>query len=223
MSDLHQLTPDAPHQSGWPVLSPDGTRIAFNSNRDDPDPTDDTDVWDIYTMDVDGGDVTKLTGSVGNSVDPAYSRDGTLIAFGWDAPGKEGIYVMNADGSGLRRITTLPEDAASEIGPRFSADGSQLVFTRVVSDTASALFVVSLDGSPQLRMTPAAIVPAEADWSHDGHADRGPCRLPRVPVPRAIWVMAPDGSALKNLTAIRRDAGVPRTVCRTLPGRPTTR
>ena len=42
-------------------LVPDGSRLAFNANFDDPDPTDDVDIWDIYTTTADGTDLRKLT------------------------------------------------------------------------------------------------------------------------------------------------------------------
>ena len=67
--------------SGWPAWSPDGSRIAFDSDRSDPDPTDGDFVNDVFTMRADGTDVRKLTDSVGFSGDPAFSPDGSLVAF----------------------------------------------------------------------------------------------------------------------------------------------
>ena len=52
-SDTTRLT-DNPASDTWPSWSPDGRRIAFHSSRDDPDPNDDEDIWDIYVMNADG-------------------------------------------------------------------------------------------------------------------------------------------------------------------------
>lgn len=195
LSAPRQLTQGPDQQSGWPDFSPDGTRIAFNSDRDDPDLGDGTDVWDIYTMDDQGGDVTKLTSSVGSSVDPDYSTDGSLIAFGWDAPGEEGIYVMDAvDGSNVRRVTNRPSDATWDYSPHFSPDGTQIVFSRDYGDAGSGLLVVNLNGTGLTRITPFSRRVGESAWSPDGtqiaiEAD-GPGH--------GMWVAAPDGTGLRN-------------------------
>ena len=167
--------------SGWSVWSPDGSRIAFDSNREDPDPSDGIVVNDIFTVNPDGTGLLKLTNSIGLNGDPAYSPDGTLIAFEADFgnPSQQGIYVMNAaDGSDLRRITTAPSPTDFDAAARFSPDGTQLVFTRerggnetrtgrVVGGT-SALHVVNVDGSGLQRITGWGARAGDADWSPDG-------------------------------------------------------
>ena len=126
--------------SGWPAWAPDASRIAFDSDRSDPDPTDHVFVNDVFTMRPDGSDVRKLTDSVGFSGDPAYSPDGSLIAFDANrgSQWRSGmaaalpdlsIFVINADGTGMRRVTTPPA-GTSDTEPRFSPDGTKLVFTR---------------------------------------------------------------------------------------------
>src|SRR6266566_4564775 len=51
--------------SGWPVWSPDGRRLAFYSSRTDPNPNDSTAINNVFTMNPDGSDATKLTDSLG--------------------------------------------------------------------------------------------------------------------------------------------------------------
>jgi Tol biopolymer transport system component len=207
LSNPEQLTLGPGPQSGWPVFSPDGTRIAFNSDRDDPDLARDPAIWDIYTMDSSGGDVRKLTHAIGSAVDPAYSSDGKWIAYGWDAPGKEGIYVMSAaDGGDVRRITTRPADAQGDIGPHFSPDGNRLVFTRVVNDRSAALYVVNLDGSGLARITPSSINAQEASWSHNGTRIAVYAESRGFPH-ESVWTMAPDGAGLTNLNTVATTPG----------------
>lgn len=74
-----------------PTWAPDGQRIAFESKRDGNSK--------IYVVDADGGDQRRLTRNGGDGGDPAWSPDGRRIAFA----GNDGIYVMQADGRGLRR------------------------------------------------------------------------------------------------------------------------
>jgi pimeloyl-ACP methyl ester carboxylesterase len=204
LSQPRQLTHGDGQQSGWPDFSPHGTRIAFNSDRHDPDLADGIDVWDIYTMDVEGGDITKLTASTGSSVDPAYSSDGSLITYGWDAPGEEGIYVMDAaDGGNVRRITNRPADATWDYSPHFAPDGTRLVFSRDFGEAGSALFVVNLDGSGLTRITPAGVVAGEGNWSPDGTQIAFDGELGR-----GMWVVAPDGTDLTNLSPAPPTPGI---------------
>src|SRR3954452_24925611 len=84
--------------SGWPVWSPDGRKIAFESDRTDPNTNENPEINDVFTMNADGSSVTQLTDSrVGPSGDPGWSPDGSMIAFESDAgnyPQNQGIYVM---------------------------------------------------------------------------------------------------------------------------------
>jgi Tol biopolymer transport system component len=90
-----RLTDNPAHDSA-PSLSPDGTRIAFTSQRDgDPD---------IYTMNADGSDQKKLTSKPGN-YSPSWSPDGQKIAFDSRRDFDEEVYVMNADGSSPVNLT----------------------------------------------------------------------------------------------------------------------
>ena len=80
-----------------PAWSPDGTKIAFRSNRSGHS--------DLYVMNADGSGVARLTADAATEGRPAWSPDGTKIAFSSDRDGDYEIYVMNADGSGVVRLT----------------------------------------------------------------------------------------------------------------------
>jgi Tol biopolymer transport system component len=107
---LIQLT-DTPGENGLPAWSPDGSQIAFQSNRDGwptlPDYTplgyasDRFGEFDIYIMDVDGSNQTNLTQNPREDEDfTAWSREGHLIFSRYGC-----LMVMNADGTGLARIS----------------------------------------------------------------------------------------------------------------------
>jgi Tol biopolymer transport system component len=200
LSEARPLTPKAAHQSGWPVVSPDGTRIAFNSNRDDPDLADDVDVWDIYTMDLLGGDVTKLTFSAGVNGDPGYSPDGELIAYYRTGTRANGIYVMDAaDGDNVRFVTGLPDGVVTVYEPRFSPDGAEVVFTGDFGPDTGALFIVGIDGTGLRRITPETLFPAKPAWAPDGTRIVFDVVNP-LGVRGDVWIVAPDGSGLRNVT-----------------------
>lgn len=90
------ISPDAP--SWWHGWSPDGTRLAYVAARGG------SRVIDVYTMPVAGGAETRLTFGEGHCDGPDYSADGRRIYFNCDRDGHAQIWVMQADGSGQRRL-----------------------------------------------------------------------------------------------------------------------
>ncbi len=91
---------------GNAAWSPDGSRIAFTSDRDGN--------IEVYVMNADGTGQTRLTANPGADGAPAWSPDGSRIAFESDRDENVDIYVMTADGSGQARLTT---DAAYDGTP----------------------------------------------------------------------------------------------------------
>lgn len=198
-----QLTSIAGHTNGWPVWSPDGSRIAFDSDREDPVTSDATPINDVFTMAADGTDVRKLTDSAGENGDPGWSPDGKLLAFEADGGSshKQGIYVANAsDGSGLRRITSLPVGFSQDRAPRFSPDGKQIVFTREASDSASALYVVNVDESGLRSISPSDLHPGDATWSPDGSRLAFETGDPTFDGRTGPWIVGSDGHDPRSLT-----------------------
>ncbi len=86
---------------GPPRVSPDGTRIAWMSIRGGED-------WDVYTMDLDGGDVRRLTDHLADDAYPAWSPDGRYLAFDSDRYGSHDVFVVPAEGGDVRRLTDHP-------------------------------------------------------------------------------------------------------------------
>jgi TolB protein len=161
------------HDSGWPVWSPNGKRLAFDSNRTDHTPNNSNDVNDVFVMRPDGSGVRKLTRSKGVSGDAAWSPNGRLIAFDssdGSRNGRSAIYVMNENGHAVRRVTK-PAGHLSDYEPRFSPDGTHLVFARArgTADNApTALFTVRVNGGSLDQLTPFTLHVGASDWSPNG-------------------------------------------------------
>src|SRR5215204_2940065 len=120
-----------------------------------------------------GTGVVKLTDSLSFNGDAGWSPDGSQIAFDSDRRNHQvrfEIHVMDANGSNVRRLITLPADAMFDLAPRFSPDGRRLVFTRYITDPRrSALFTVRVDGGGLKQLTAWGNGAGDADWSPDGN------------------------------------------------------
>ncbi len=82
------------------------------------------DTYDIFKVNVDGSNLTRLTSTPGYDAEATVAKDGRIV-FTSVRDGDMEIYSMNADGSDVKRLTTAP---GPDGGPFFSADGSQIVF-----------------------------------------------------------------------------------------------
>jgi Tol biopolymer transport system component len=155
----------------------------------------------IFVMNPDGSAQTPLT--IQGGADPAYSADGTRIAFssGRDtSDGRAQIYVMNADGSNQVRLTN---DSNDEQTPSWSPDGAKIVFTAYPSsstgflDPRAEIYVINANGSNQTRLTNNTDYDDFASYSPDGakivfHSNRSGLLH--------IYVMNADGSTQTQLS-----------------------
>ena len=107
------------YESRFPQYSPDGRRIAFQSNRSLN--------WEIWTCDADGSEIMPLTSFDGPQCGaPSWSPDGRSVALDSRVEGQSEIYVMASDGGTPRRITN---DPAADMLPSWSRDGNSIYFT----------------------------------------------------------------------------------------------
>ena len=198
-----------------PDWAPDGSKLAFQ--RDDETGCREACVQGIYTVNADGTQLTRLTpeNSEIYSADPAYSPDGTRIAFDGcigpivnDACTNEGIFVMTADGRNTEQVTfESPASRFQDNEVQWSPDGTHFVFQRLrFSDGLIAVYTVKVDGTDFHRLSPWQLDGEHADWSPDGrlivfesYGDGAP-----TGVSTNVFTVHPDGS---HLTDVTRDEG----------------
>ena len=144
----------------YPTFSPDGTQLLFRGDDDGIDRSGDE---EIYAANADGSGVVALTDD--NSVDsaPAWSPDGTRIAWESRRDGLDHeIYVMDADGGNVRQLTS---NALHDEGPAWSADGRLIAFTRAETETAPGDgWIMNADGSGPEPLTSTAVIEESPDW-----------------------------------------------------------
>jgi Tol biopolymer transport system component len=157
-SRRERLTTD---QTGYavPVVSPDGQSIAVAYYGGGS--------WNgIYLLDRFGKGRTKLVGNSNFDGSPAWSPDGTKIAFRSTLHGPYGdygrIFLVNRDGTGLRQLSpeVADTDYAFDDSPSWSPDGKQLVFSR-----NGVLFLINADGTGLIS---TGVQGEEPSWSPDG-------------------------------------------------------
>ena len=229
-SGLRRLT-RSPQHDGDPVWSPDGRRLAFVRVRGGRS--------DIYVVDADGGGLRRLAHAIafrpmpgapsaGFGANPAWSPDGGRIAFMSNRDGTDDIFVVNADGSGLRNLTrSQGHDRTriwkgrkhkrifwSSLDEQWSPDGRTIVF-RSERDRPSAseraacrprcarseIYVINADGSGLRRLTHNWKSDGAPVWSPDGRKILF-LRSGWEPanVSGDVYVMNADGSDQRNLT-----------------------
>jgi TolB protein len=142
-----------------PDWSPDGEKIAFTSHAVSDDQTNPV-TAEIYVIEANGkGKPRRLTNNSEEERAPDWSPDGKLIAYmcrkGEAADGRTigtfEICVVNADGSGQKRITT---NRVAELGPSWSPDGKQIIFHRAVGGVGQyQLFTINADGTGEKQLT----------------------------------------------------------------------
>lgn len=146
-----------------PSLSPDGSRVVFQSDRDYD--IDFTEIWpEIWVMDADGSNPVNLSNTdTASDMFPEWSPDGTRIAFSSDrsddaVPGPGDVFevhLMNADGSGVVKLT----ETGGAYSPAWSRDGTQIVFV-----TGNDLAVIGTDGTGLRKLTADPAVDAWPAW-----------------------------------------------------------
>jgi Tol biopolymer transport system component len=175
-----------PEGSSWYRPSPDGERIAFVQ----PDAGG---VDQIFSMKPDGSDVTQLTSGRRAAVEPAWSSDGSRIAFSGETGGGRELFILDPSGR-TRRLTTL-QSSGDAWQPTWSPDDSTIAF--VINAAVPTVRIATIDvesGRMDASVIPVAFSP---DWAPNGERltyTAGPVASDRASVANA------DGSRRRELT-----------------------
>jgi Tol biopolymer transport system component len=138
-----------------PSWSADGRRIVFSREGA------------LFAAPVAGGKAQRVGHGFGSAQDPAYSPDGKLIAYDYRIPGFQNseIYVMNADGTGIRAVTKLGGTSGL---PAWSPDGRTLAFQSNAKVDHYEIFTVALNGSHVKQVTAADVDVIQPAFTPDG-------------------------------------------------------
>lgn len=165
-TSVHQLTSTNQLFSQSPAITRDGSRIVFSSDADllgtNPDGGD-----EIYRMQSGGSGLVQVTNfSSADSYSPSITADGGSIVFtsdanptGGNADGTYELFLIHADGTGIRQLTSSTYVYATPYGLQISANGSMVVFSSTINPTgqnpsnALQVFSVHADGTGIRQLT----------------------------------------------------------------------
>ncbi len=139
-----------------PRISPDGSRLAFSSLTKSG--------WDILMFSLDLNRLVSFPRFGGTNLAPAWAPDGTRLAFSSSRTGNSEIYICDANGGNLRRMTT---DKGPDVSPVWNRKtGAQIAFVSG-STGLPQVYTMEADGTNQQRMTDQGYA-VSPNWSPNG-------------------------------------------------------
>ena len=139
-------------QDVMPMFSPDGTKVAFSSDRGG--------YFQIWICDAGGASAVQLTSLMGRSFHPAWSPDGKRIAFQSNTEGIDNIYIVNSEGGKPRLLTSTADRGG--VWPSFSADGKWVYYSTLKTGRDEIWKVPSAGGTPVQVTTSGGFLPRES-------------------------------------------------------------
>lgn len=199
-----QLTSD-PSNDVMPSTSPDGSRIAFASDRSGS--------WDIYVMNRDGGPAVQVTSEPSHEMHPTWSPDGQFLAYSRLGPtsGQWELWVTEADNPAVRKFLGYG------VFPEWSPVDSHILYQRPRERGDRLFSVWTIDFRDGEGVNPTEIISSplaavvNPSWSPDGRfivfatirnndpSQQGSSR----PNQSDLWIVSADGSSRANLTGGR--------------------
>lgn len=156
-SELTTLTvPGTDNFDELPAVSPNGATLAFIRNTVSGGAVT---ASTLYMVNADGTNVRSVIAGVARQT-PAWSPDGTKLAFVHAKDGNQEIYIAAADGSNPQRLTN---DPAADFAPVWSPDSSKLIFASA-RDGNNELYQINADGTGLLRLTNNTVSDIPYGW-----------------------------------------------------------
>lgn len=194
-----QITSDPAHDI-MPAVSPDGSRVAFASNRNGS--------WDIYIVNSDGGQAVQITSDTANDLHPTWSPDGRTLAFCrlGETSDRWEVWVTDV------RMPSKLKFLTYGLFPEWQPNGQKIMFQRA-RDRGGRLFslwtVDYINGEATMPTEIASSAVAaiiNPSWSWDGQyiafstVFNPPADETQKPDFADIWIQRLDGSSRTNLT-----------------------
>jgi Tol biopolymer transport system component len=171
----------------------------------------------LFVAASDGSDERPLLSSSDTNYDPVWAPDGLSIVFTSERDGSADLYRVKPDGSGLERLTT---DRAYDDQAAFSPDAKRLVFVSTRGSGRPSLWILDVSTRSAKALTSGPGGDFRPSWSRDGKwiafsSGRGNAmpfshgRWERLQI-ADIYIIHPDGSGLKKITASGNFCGSPK-------------
>ncbi|HSS32137.1 MAG TPA: hypothetical protein VLL27_02520 [Solirubrobacterales bacterium] len=162
---MHQVT-TGPGNDEMPALSPDGKRIVFSRTLREKD-VPASRKPELWTVDVESGEETRLTENGFEDVNPVFSPDGKTIAFGQVADHNRGaVELIRADGSGERKVTSTGREYPD---PDFAPSGRSIAFVGEIPHAKggyeSAIYTVRTSGAGRHLASSRFEFPGLPQWT----------------------------------------------------------
>jgi Tol biopolymer transport system component/DNA-binding winged helix-turn-helix (wHTH) protein len=126
-----------------PELSPDGKKVAFESNR--------LGFWDLWTCEIEKGDCNQITSLHGTAGRARWSPDGRYIAFEFHPSEHSEIYLVEVAGGVPHLVPTIP--GADNLSPSWSRDGKWLYFASKTGTESFQIWKMPVQGGAPLKLT----------------------------------------------------------------------
>ena len=185
-------SPTPVRSDGLPIVSPDGSRIAFTSNRGGAD--------DVFVISPNGTNERRLTNTRESEGNLAWTASGKQILFSVFKDNIGHLYGIDPDGKNQHELASVPGR-----GPTLSPDGQRLVYM-AGTWIATRLMVSAFDGTNAKQITDGSSIAWNNHWSPNGNLIAFTGRNdPKGEL--AVFVMNADGSSRRQVTHIPEEEG----------------